>query len=256
MRQKNLFSNIRKSFAFLAFAAVAALPSFPEKTSLRVVCDVWVPYRIASATAPDVWSGIDFDLLRELARRLDFELVIMHIPWARSLGMIASGDADLMTGVAWSEERSKRMTYVPTSYSSVKPVLFAPANRGVTVRAYEDLAGKKIGQTANSVYFEPYNSDTSLDKVFLIDETAVLRMLTLGRLDVVVGTEPNISWDLARLGLRERVEPTVWQPDDKTPLYVVVSPRSDAAGLAGKIDSCIREILSDGTMQKIMDAYK
>jgi len=246
----------KRTLAAVLFALVSTLALFPQTARLVMVNEEWAPYRIGTNDAPGAWTGIDIDLVRELERRLGVEIVVRSAPWSRCLEMVRLAQTDILTGVAWTPERAASMRFVPTSYSEVRPAFYARTGAGASVRRYADLLGKSIGQSINSAYFEPFNSDGRLEKVSVRDEETILRMLADGRIDLAVGTEPNLAWDTARFGLKGRIEPTAWHPDQTTPLYVVLPLRDSSAPLAELIDAAIRDMLADGTMADIIRKYR
>ncbi|MCP5452434.1 MAG: amino acid ABC transporter substrate-binding protein [Spirochaetaceae bacterium] len=226
------------------------------RTRFVMVTDTWAPFRMEEARLGSGNDGIDFQVIRRIGEELGLELEIQYHPWARALELLRVGRADLMTGVAYSPERDEYLLYVPTPYAAVRPALYTRAGMASTVRSYGDLAGKTIGQSAASVYFEPYDSDGSLDKLNLQYEEQLLRMLVLGRVDVVVGTEPNIGWDASRLGLSGLVEPALYEPEGRTELFIVVSERSPLGSRSAEIDAVIRRMLASGEIDAIMAAYR
>ncbi len=226
------------------------------QTRVLMVTDTWPPFRMEETSFGTIKDGIDFQVIRRIGEELGLELEIQYHPWARALELLRVGRADLMTGVAYSPERDEYLLYVPTPYAAVRPALYTRAGMASTVRSYGDLAGKTIGQSAASVYFEPYDSDGSLDKLNLQYEEQLLRMLVLGRVDVVVGTEPNIGWDASRLGLSGLVEPALFRPDASTELFIVVSERSPLVARSGEIDAILRRMLASGEIDAIMAAYR
>jgi len=226
------------------------------QTRVLMVTDTWPPFRMEETSFGTIKDGIDFQVIRRIGEELGLELEIQYHPWARALELLRVGRADLMTGVAYSPERDEYLLYVPTPYAAVRPALYTRAGMASTVRSYGDLAGKTIGQSAASVYFEPYDSDGSLDKLNLQYEEQLLRMLVLGRVDVVVGTEPNIGWDASRLGLSGLVEPALYEPEGRTELFIVVSERSPLGSRSAEIDAVIRRMLASGEIDAIMAAYR
>ena len=238
-------------FGLFLAAAAAAQPA-----RLVMVTEVWPPYRMDDPASASGFSGIDVDLMAALEARLGLPIEIKRVPWARALEMMRAGQADLITGIAWTAERATYMTYVPTSYSSVRPMFYAPRGKGAAVKSYDDLYGKGIGMSTHSSYFPRFDADGALDKIPLSTEEQILQMLSLGRLGLAVGTDPNLGWDIARLGLRELVEPTAWQPEERTPLYLALSMKSPAAALAGRIDAAVKAMLADGTIERILAKYR
>ena len=226
------------------------------QTRVLMVTDTWPPFRMEETSFGTIKDGIDFQIIRRIGDELGLELEIQYHPWARALAMLRSGQADIMTGVAYSPERDEYLRYVPTAYAAVRPVFYTRTGMAASLRSYDDLAGKTIGQSASSVYFEPYDSDATLGKLSLQYEEQVLRMLALGRIDVAVGTEPNIGWDALRLGLSGQVEPALFRPDASTELFIVVSERSPLVARSGEIDAILRSMLASGEIDAIMAAYR
>lgn len=236
--------------------SAAAATTVPQPAKLVMVTEVWAPYRMNDPASASGFRGIDIDLMTVLESRLGIPIEIRRVPWARALEMMREGQADLITGIAKTAERAEYMKYVPTSYSAVRPMFFAQKGKGATVRGYGDLLGKSIGMSLHSSYFARFDADTALNKVGLSTEEQILKMLALGRIDLAIGTDPNLSWDISRLGFRGTLEPTVWQPADNTPLYLAVSLKSSAVDLVERIDGIVRALLSDGSIERITSAYR
>jgi polar amino acid transport system substrate-binding protein len=221
-----------------------------------MVTEEWAPFRMNDETAPSGFRGIDIDLTQELQARLHTPITIERRPWGRALEMMRSGQADLITGVAYSADRAQYMLFVPTPYTAVQPVFITTKGRGPGIRSYADLAGKTIAFSLNSDYFEPFNSDRSLQKVGLTDEAQILRVISLGRVDVAIGTDPNLSWDIARGGYGARVERTAYQPPDRTDLFIAVSKKSPLAARLDEIDAALKGMLADGSIADILGRYR
>jgi len=99
--------------------------------SAYVATEVWPPFRIISPEAKHGFSGIDIDILEKLEHHLDVTITVRHYPFARALQMIEEGSADIITGVAYTDDRAKFISYVPTSYFDVNPVFYTQKNRGI-----------------------------------------------------------------------------------------------------------------------------
>ncbi len=233
-----------------------ALPGLFAQSKLIMVTEEWPPFRIIDPGTPSGFVGIDVDLTEKLEKAIGLPIEIQRRPWARALEMMKSGEADLITGIAHSEERAAYILYLPTPYWSVVPVFYAQKGKGAAVLSYQDLAGKSIGYSLRSAYFEPFNSDTGLKKAGLSTEVQILKMLSLGRIDLAIGTNPNIEWDISRLGYKGLFEKVAYQPPDRTELFVGLSRASPAVSLAGVMDDSIRRMVSDGTIKAIIEKYR
>lgn len=252
-----------RSFSTIVVFVIASIGISPHALAAQeaddpLICatEVWPPFRINSPTQTAGFTGIDIELIRILEDALDRPIVIERHPFARALEMMRTGDADFITSIAYTEERDEYIAYVPFSYMAVQPVFYTQRGRGDEIQRYEDLYDYSIGYSLNSAYFEPFNSDGGLDKVGISTEEQLLRMVAIGRLDVTIGTEPNIGYDAVRLGLDDRVEPTAYVPEPNTPLYFGVSPQSPLADRIDEIERVLREIVDDGRMREITERYR
>ncbi len=242
---------------FLLFVAVVALASpRAQERSYTVVVNEWPPFRILDPSKPYGRAGIDMDLLDALAEAMGVSFKVEIHPWARALELIRQGGADIIMSIAQTAERAAYIQYPPISYMAVRPRLIVRVGMGASIRSYADLAGKSIGQSVSSAYFEPYNSDKTLDKISLAGNAQILAMLSLGRLDLAVGTDPNLSWEIARLGYRGQFEFCAYQPPDATPLYLGLSRASGAAERAADFERAIRALIESGAVERILEKYR
>jgi polar amino acid transport system substrate-binding protein len=167
-----------------------------------------------------------------------------------------SGQADMITGIAYTPERETFMHYVPISYYAVRPVFYTQKGKGHLIQSYKDLYGPSVGYSLNSAYFEPFNSDSKINKVGISTEGQLMQVLALGRIDIIIGTDPNISYDVVRLGYRDILEPTAYQPPNKTELFIALSRKSPAMAISQDIEQAVRRLIKNGTVDKIIKAYR
>ncbi len=247
---------MRSVVALGAFLMITAIMPAHGQNKLVMVTEAWAPFRINDSSAPAGFSGIDIDIIAILERELGITIEVQRHPWARALEMLRNGQADFCTGAAFTAERAQFMEYVPTSYFVVQPVFYAQKGLAGSVKSYGDLKGKVIGQSIDSFYFEPYNSDRSLDKLDLPTEKQVLLMLSLGRIGLAIGTEPNISYDISILGYRSKLERVDWIPSAHTDLFFAFSRKSPAVALVPRVDAALKRMLADGTIEKIASQYR
>ena len=244
----------RTVFFVMAFFALSCSSLLFAQRTLVLATDVWPPYRIAAEGGG--LKGIDIDIIRAIEKKSGITIVIEQHPWARSLEMLRSGEVDLMCGLAWSAERELYIHFLSPAYHRVQPVFYARRDSGIQVSRYDDLAGKRIGQSSSTVYFEPFNSDISLVKITLPSEPQILQMLSLRRIDLAVGTEPNISWDIKRLGYAGLFVRVDYVPPVRTNLYFGMSKESDAMNAIPAIERALRELVEDGTIERIEEEYR
>ena len=223
---------------------------------LLVVTEVWPPFRIASPDSKYGFTGIDIDILEGLERHLNLKIEIQRHPFARALEMIKTGYADLTTGVAYTDQRATFISYVPTPYYAVRPVFYAQKGLGHLTKVYDDLYKFKIGYSLHSAYFEPFNSDLKLMKEGVSTETQLIKMIALGRIDLIIGTNPNLAYDIKIYGLKDKVEQTHYTPSPKTPVYIGLSNKHTKTSLGQKIDDYLKQIIDNGKLKQIVEKYR
>ncbi|UZP66967.1 transporter substrate-binding domain-containing protein [Desulfovibrio mangrovi] len=230
--------------------ALADKEGIHHKVTLPV--DDWPPYRTISSGS---MSGLDFDLMKELAGRLGFRLNYQPMPWNRSLAQMKQGKADAMTGLARRPERELYIYYIEPPYSSCSTVFYTPKGQGDSIRTYEDLNGKRLGFVLGSAYFPRFDEDKSLNKMGVVAEEQLIRMGLAGRLDVFVGTDCQVDYEIMQQGLGDKLEKAVYRPENKVDLYLGVSRYSLFFEHVDELERVMRQMKRDGTLKRINDAY-
>jgi polar amino acid transport system substrate-binding protein len=221
-----------------------------------MVTEEWPPFRITDEKSPVGFKGIDIDIIDKLSKSLGIALEVQHHPWARALEQIRNGQADIITGVAYNKERESFMYFIPVCYYSVQPIFYVRRGKGVLIQSYSDLYGPSVGYSINSLYYEPFDSDNQIKKTGLSTESQLLKLLALGRLDIIIGTDPNISYEIGELGYNDVLEPAAYQPAEKTELFIAISRKSPAMARVKEIQQVIQRMMGDGTIKTIINSYR
>lgn len=218
-----------------------------------VVTDYWPPFRIQSGHEI---TGIDKDLMAEISKRMRVEVVFQREPWARCLLDMEDGTADMMTGLAKTPEREKYIVYSDIPYYSCAPAFYERKGRkGAPIKTYGDLYNFAIGYTRDSAYFEPFNSDKKLRKIAGNNEAQLVEMTKEGRMDVFIGTDCQVDYDLAQRGLTDRITKTPYRPDVHVDLYVGVSRESPLVHRMDEINQILKDMVESGMIKGIADTY-
>lgn len=241
---------------FFLFLLIFPSNGLCESTRIIMVTEDWPPYRIIDDNSPSGFRGIDIDIVDKISEAVDVSVEIKHYPWARALQQMKSGEADLISGIAYTEERAVFLHYIPVVYSEVRPVFITLNSMASEISTYEDLHDPSIGYSLNSVYFEPFDSDPKINRMGFPTEAQLLKIAALGRIDIIVGTDPNISYEIRRLNYSDRLAHTAYQPSEKTQLYFAISRQSPAIDLAEKIESVLEQLVETGAIEVIQNAYR
>ncbi len=224
-----------------------------EGNRVVVVTDRWPPYRIEAADGS--FSGIDIDFLRLLETKLGVSFEIRAAPWARCLEMMKNGSADLMTGLAWTAEREVFVHYVRPAYDVVRPAFYVHRAAGTVIEKYEDLKNLSIGYTRGSAYFQPFDSDAGLAKVAVADESQLLLLLQNKRVDAIVGTNPQLDYDIKTKNLGGEIVKATYTPRATTPLYVAISRKSSFLARLSELEKAVEGLVADGSVKRLVAKY-
>ncbi|WP_161867310.1 substrate-binding periplasmic protein [Pseudomonas yangonensis] len=209
---------------------------------LRVMTDLWPPFRMEDENGQ--LQGLDIDLLAELSRRTGLRFEVQRAPWARGLAALEQGTADLMTGLARTPERERYIRYLDAPYYACSPRFYASPALAMRLNDYASLRGLRIGYVLESVYFQPFDDDKSLDKVGVSSERQLLEMLVRGRIDVLVGTDCQVDYALLAPELAGRIVKAAYHPDARTALYIGFSRKRLARQPA--LAAALAELLREG----------
>lgn len=220
---------------------------------LRVVTDYWPPFRMAGVDGQ--LQGLDIDLLNELEKRTGLHFEIRLQPWARALEDMRSGQADLMTGLARTAEREQYIDYLEPSYYACAPRLYGAPARAASLASYQQLQGLRIGYVLQSVYFEPFDSDSTLLKVGVKNEEQLLQMLLRGRVELLIGTDCQVDFQLRDPQLAPHLAKLAYQPPASTPLYLGLSRAAGHSDERDLLADTLQQLLHEGWLQRAAGAY-
>jgi signal transduction histidine kinase/CheY-like chemotaxis protein/ABC-type amino acid transport substrate-binding protein len=135
---------------------------------VRLLCPLWLAGSLLAAPAPRVVKvaafpfapgifmdedgkakGFFVDMLQEVARRQNWELRFVPGTWAEGLDRAKSGEVDLLTSVAYTEERDRFLDYGKVSAFTVWSILYA--NPGVRIQSVLDVKGHRVGVMRNDM---------------------------------------------------------------------------------------------------------
>ncbi len=206
-----------------------------------VATEYWPPFRIEQRSGRP--GGIDPALMARVGELMGVDFVFRRMPWARCLESLREGRADAVTGLAYTDERAAFIAYVEPSYLSCAPRFFTRKGHGGEVQKYEDLRGYVIAYSRNSAYFEPFDSDATLQKLAVTDESQIIELARTGRAPLFVGTDCQVEYDLKRLGLEGLFEQTAYKPEGRIRLFIGVSRRSPLMERMAGLEKALQEVV-------------
>ena len=191
--------------------------------------------------------GIDPEVAQAIADKLGLELEIMDMDFDSIVTAVSAGKADMgMAGMTVTEERQKNVDFSQTYASAVQAIIVPD---GSDIKTADDMEGKKIG------VMQGFTGDLSCTEQF--GEDAVVRFnksaeavmaLTQGKIDcIVIDNEPAKKIE-ANSGLT--ILDSKYSQED----YAIAFAKGND-GLRDAVDAALGELISDGTVEQIMNKY-
>jgi len=247
---------IRRIFALVAGALLllsgGGLSAVADDKVFTVAVNHAPPYRIISSSDTQAsFSGIYVDIAKKLAAEKGIAIEFVEVPFARALAMMEAGTADLMLGPNRTPERERYMAYLPTPIDE-EPKIFLVRDDAPVVRGYADLTGLVIAVLDNSVYFDRFDADETLQKFEVSSYEIAFGMLAAKRLDVAIVPE--------RLGgyLMRGYEGFAVSPYrvNGRPSYIAVSRKSELMGRFQELNRSLGGLVESGDVERVLASYR
>ncbi|VXD03988.1 Amino acid ABC transporter substrate-binding protein, PAAT family [Pseudomonas sp. 8Z] len=125
-------------------------------------------------------------VLETAAQRLGIALQWREAPFLRSLDDLRSGRIDLVPRVLMTEERQTYVHFFPSIGNQALDIRFVvhPGHEA-DLDQYGDLYRLAVGVKRGTAYFEPFDSDRKLNRVYASDDAQLAAMFRAGRLDAI-----------------------------------------------------------------------
>ncbi len=196
--------------------------------------------------------GVDIDLAKEVAKRLNMEFVAQPIDWDSKELELKNGNVScIWNGMTITDERKEAMLISDPYMANNQIIVVAP---GSDITSSADLAGKVVGLQKGS------SAVAALDKtevraqikevVEYTDNVLALTDLKVGRTDAVVVDEVVGRYYVAKAA------------DDYVVLEESLAPEEYGIGfdkgnteLCEKVNKALKEMKEDGTTAKISEKW-
>lgn len=227
------------------------------RTMLFAAMDDWPPFIINtnSVSSDSGFDGIDRELLQEMSARTGIQIYLLRYPFARALRDMQAGRVDLITSLAKTPARQQYIGYLTTPYYRCHPAFYGLPATAKQVRTYEDLQGKIIGYVYGSAYFEPFDSDATLTKNGVLNESQLPGKLLKRRNHLFVGTDCQVDYALHEMGLTGKIVPTPYRPPQQIELYIGYSKAAGIEKEVALLDKALSDMVAEGWVDRLVNSY-
>lgn len=193
--------------------------------------------------------GIDADVAQAIADKLGMKLEIVDTKFDAIIPGVQSGKYDMgMAGMTVTPEREQSVSFSDSYATGIQSII---VKQGSNIKSVDDLSEKtKIGVqlgTTGDIYAKDDFGDEAVQEY---DKGAdAVQALIAGKIDcVIIDNEPAKSFVAANEGLE--ILKTAYAEED----YAICF-KKDNTELQTKVNDALKELIADGTVQKIVDKY-
>ncbi|HCH28037.1 MAG TPA: ABC transporter substrate-binding protein [Ruminococcaceae bacterium] len=192
--------------------------------------------------------GIDAEIAALIAKKLDLELEIKDTEFDSIIPGVQKNKYDIgMAGMTVTDERKQQVSFSSSYAKGVQVVIVTEDSK---IKTTDDLKGKKIGvqqSTTGDIYA---SDDFGEDNVTRYGNgNMAVEALKAGKVDcVIIDNEPAKAYVAANKGLK--ILDTSYAEEE----YAICINKNNK-DLQKKIDKALKELIDDGSVQKIIDKY-
>ncbi|MGN0362939.1 MAG: ABC transporter substrate-binding protein [Bilifractor sp.] len=200
------------------------------------------------------YTGIDVDIATEIAKELGLKLVVDDMDFSSVITSVQSGKEDIaMAGITVSDERKKNVDFTDTYATGVQSVIVPEDS---DIKSVDDLSNDKmIGcqeGTTGYIYASADPSDGGFGEDHVVAYTngaMAIQALLGGKVDaVIIDNEPAKAFVAENKGLK------ILNTDYVTEDYAIGVSKDNTA-LKDAINTILKKLIADGTVQSIIDKY-
>lgn len=198
------------------------------------------------------YRGLATSVLRETLEPLGYSLRFALYPWARAQHMVELGQADILIGPYKNAEREARFAFSARAFYRDRIVFYRDSSRLADWGGdYSQLVARRIGVVRGWSYGERFeHASERLDLVTVAEVENGLRMLALGRLDLLASNQRNTRPALQALGMSARVSQLA-PPIDQQDGYFAFPREERYRRLRMDFDRAFEQLIEQGRLAQL-----
>ena len=196
--------------------------------------------------------GIDAEIAAAIADKLGMELVIEDMEFKSIINAVTTGKVNIgMAGMTVTDERKQSVNFTESYATGIQSIIVKEDSAIASVDdLYAEGATYKIGvqeSTTGDIYCTDDFGDARVMKY--MNGPAAVEALKTGKVDcVIIDNQPAKAFVAANEGLK--ILDTSYAEED-----YAIAVALDNTELLDKINAALKELIADGTVEKIVAKY-
>lgn len=210
---------------------------------------------LRSSVSPEFPDGLHAKYLRFIATKMDMELDIVPMPFARRIVALQNGQIDLMVGMQRENSTSDAIIYIYPSYEKLRHTFFVLASGKNQLTSFDDLTRLKIGVTIHAKYYRHFQEQEGLALISVTSLKQKVELLLKGRIDTFIHYQESTQPLLTQRQLTDVVVMAPYQPTEHNEYYVTISEKSRLFPYQEKLHRIIKTAVENKDFVNIREAH-
>ena len=228
---------------------IAGSPVKAVEPPLRMAMMALAPY--AYKNEKGKWEGNLYDISKEILREGGFTGYVRAYPVKRMMTLLKRGEADctITAAVPYMEQNHQKIQSLGIELEfGVLP------RSSVSIVNYEDLQKITIAIPRGAKLGVPFDTDTNIKKVKVLDYENAMRLLTANRVDGAAGVISSLMFSANKQGLDtlKYGEPYIFY---SLSINVYCQLGTPIESFWPKLEKAITALKQKGVIKKIMEEY-
>ena len=208
-----------------------------------------------SSVSPEFPAGLHFKYLQHIAQKMDMELDIVPMPFARRVVALQSGLIDLMVGMQREDSRDDDIIYIYPAYEKLRHSFFVLASNQDKLRSFEDLLQLNIGVTIHAKYYQHFQQQPGLSLAAVSTLKQKIELLRKERIDTFIHYQESTEPLLRRMHLDSEIVIAPYQPTEYNEYYITISKNSRLLPYREKLEKLVKTAVENGDLRQIREQH-
>lgn len=202
--------------------------------------------------------GISPDIIREVFKRMGYEVKLQLLPWKRVQEMVKDGEADGFFSPYKSVERQTLYTFPLEPLLIEKNVFVVHKDSSITYDGdISKLKSYGIGTLMGYTILDKHLENHLITNVDISPNVeASLNKLLSGerKVDLVVNTNYILQYTAKKMNITDSLK-ELSPPLAEVPSYLAFTKKKDQTALIANFEMELKKMKQDGSYQKILEKY-
>ena len=203
------------------------------------------------------FSGPLIEILDEAAHKIESSIKWRQAPFQRSLKDLELGLVDIVPRVVLDEERKAFVAYLgPIGYQQKDIVFLVRKGAESSINSYEDLKKITVGVKQDTLYFDRFNSDSTIRKVISgLDDKVMANQFVAGRFDAMIVLDSEaIEKALKDINFTD-YSYAYYRYVQKIGNYYGMSKKSPRMAVYKRLNAALLDLVKSGRVKQIYRKY-